>query len=231
MKHYPKFLKGIALSALASVVLYGSALAVPTPTYPRLDSGSDATMSATPKADASAPAARILSRTSEPSLAKGAFQRSGASIATDDASIGTTGSSRFKTRYLMAGMVLAALTPLALHHSGEPGDKSVGVETRPPANSSFASLGDAITTGGGHGHGRGGNGGGDNSGGDNEDQAGDGGGDHGSGDNGSGDCGDGNDSGGGGDHGGGGTSLPEPGTVPLVGAGLMVALAFRRRDR
>lgn len=211
MEHFPRFLKGIALSALATVVLYGSALAVPTPTYPRLDPGSDATMSTPSKAVASAPAASL-------------------SISPDDASIGTTRSSRFKARYLMAGMVLAALTPLALHHSGEPGDKSVAVETRPPSTSSFASLGDAITTGNGHGHGRGGNGDGDNSDGDNG-EAGDGGGNHGSGDNGSGDSGDGNESGGGGDHGGGGTSLPEPGTVPLVGAGLMMALAFRRRDR
>lgn len=260
MEHYPKFLKGIALSALASVVLYGSALAVPTPTYPRFDPGSDATVSVPSATVASAPGARILSRTGNLSLGRGTFRSGGASISPSVASIGSSKSSRFKNRYLLSGMVLAALTPLALHHSGEPGDKSVAVETRTPSNSTIANLGDGISTGNGHGRGGNGNGGnggndhsgdgngdggdcnnndnsGDNDSGDNGDQVCDSGdsgdqdtGDHGSGDcdNGGGETGGGGNNGGG-DHGGGGTSLPEPGTVPLVGAGLMMALAFRSR--
>jgi len=256
MEDYPKFLKGLALAALASVLLYGSALAVPSPSYPS-SPGSDAALtSATPAATHSAPGARILFRTSDRLLARGTFRSGGGSLAGNAASIGT-GSSRSKTRYMLSGMVLAALTPLAIHHFGEPGDKSVAVQTQTPGSSSLANLGDAITSGNGHGRGGDkGNGGGDkgngggggdgkdcnnddgDNGGDNGDD--DGGvvcdtGDHGdnggSGDNG-GDCDNGGDhdsGGGGGDHGGGGTSLPEPGTVPLVGAGLMMALAFRSR--
>ncbi|HYJ32956.1 MAG TPA: PEP-CTERM sorting domain-containing protein [Candidatus Binatia bacterium] len=262
MEHYPKSMKGIALAALASVLLYGSALAVPSPSNPSFHPGSDAALtSATPAAAHSATGARILFRTSDRLLARGTFRSGGGSLAGNVASIGT-GSSRSKAHYMLSGMVLAALTPLALHHSGEPGDKSVSVQTQTPASSSLASLGDAISTGHGHGHGRGGgNGGGggddegdcnnNDNGGDNGDD--DGGvvcdtGDHGdnddNGDNGGdcdngggcdngGNCSGGDQGGGGGNGGGGGgTSLPEPGTVPLVGAGLMMALAFRsRRDR
>jgi hypothetical protein len=255
MEHYSKFLKGIALSALASVILGGTALAVPTPTYPRFDPGSDGTVAA-PAVTASAPGARILSRTSNGSLARGTLQSGGAN---NVASISTVKRSRSKARYYMPGMVLAALTPLALHRSGEPGDQSVAVQTRTPESSaSLPSLKDALLGGGGggHGHGRGngGNGGGGDDGEDCDDN--DGGGDNGdevcdTGDHGGngdnedcgdcedngGDCDNGGDNGGGGgggggDHGGGGTSLPEPGTVPLLGAGLMMVLAFRsRRNR
>lgn len=253
MQLYPKFLKGIALAALASVLLYGAALAVPSPSYPSYHPGSDAALaSATPAATQSASDARILFRTSDRLLARGTFQRGGGSLAGNVASIGTQ-SSRSKTRYMLSGMVLAALTPLAIHHFGEPGDKSVAVQTQTPGTSSLANLGDAISSGNGHGRGgdkgnggdKGGGGGGEDCNNDNGDNGGDNGdddggvvcdtGDHGdnggSGDNG-GDCDNGgdHDSGGtGGDHGGGGTSLPEPGTVPLVGAGLMMALAFRSR--
>jgi hypothetical protein len=251
MEHYSKFLKGIALSALASVILGGTALAVPTPTYPRFDPGSDGTVAA-PAVTASAPGARILSRTSNGSLARGTLQSGGAN---NVASISTVKRSRSKARYYMPGMVLAALTPLALHRSGEPGDQSVAVQTRTPESSaSLPSLNNALLGGGGgHGHGRGngGNGGGGDDGEDCDDN--DGGGDNGdevcdTGDHGGngdnedcgdcedngGDCDNGGDNGGGGggDHGGGGTSLPEPGTVPLLGAGLMMVLAFRsRRNR
>ncbi|HEU4765707.1 MAG TPA: PEP-CTERM sorting domain-containing protein, partial [Candidatus Eisenbacteria bacterium] len=256
MQLYLKFLKGIALAALASVFLYGAALAVPSPSYPSYQPGSDAALtSATPAATHSAADARILFRTSDRLLARGTFQRGGGSLAGNVATI-STGTSRSKSRYLLSGMVLAALTPLAIHHFGEPGDKSVAVQTQTPGSSSLANLGDAISSGNGHGRGGDkGNGGGDKGGGggDGEDCNNDNGGDHGgdngdddggevcdtgdhgdnggSGDNG-GDCDNGGDhdsGGGGGDHGGGGTSLPEPGTVPLVGAGLMMALAFRSR--
>ena len=250
MQLYPKFLKGIALAALASVLLYGAALAVPSPSYPSYHPGSDAALtSATPAATHSASDARILFRTSDRLLARGTFQRGGGSLAGNVATI-STGTSRSKARYLLSGMVLAALTPLAIHHFGEPGDKSVAVRTQTPGSSSLANLGDAISSGNGHGRGGdkgngGGGGGGEDCNNDNGDNGGDNGdddggvvcdtGDHGdnggSGDNG-GDCDNGgdHDSGGtGGDHGGGGTSLPEPGTVPLVGAGLMMALAFRSR--
>jgi hypothetical protein len=256
MEDYPKFLKGLALAALASVLLYGSALAVPSPSYP--SPGSDAALtSATPAATHSATGARILFRANDRPLARGTFRSGGGSLAGNAVSIGT-GSSRSKARYMLSGMVLAALTPLAIHHFGEPGDKSVAVQTQTPGSSSLANLGDAITSGNGHGRGgdkggggdKGNGGGGDgkdcnndegDNGGDNGDDDGgvvcdtgdhgDNGGSGGSGDNG-GDCDNGGDhdsGGGGGDHGGGGTSLPEPGTVPLVGAGLMMALAFRSR--
>lgn len=257
MEDYPKFLKGLALAALASVLLYGSALAVPSPSYP--SPGSDAALtSATPAATHSATGARILFRANDRPLARGTFRSGGGSLAGNAVSIGT-GSSRSKARYMLSGMVLAALTPLAIHHFGEPGDKSVAVQTQTPGSSSLANLGDAITSGNGHGRGGDKGGGGDkgngggggdgkdcnndegDNGGDNGDDDGgvvcdtgdhgDNGGSGGSGDNG-GDCDNGGDhdsGGGGGDHGGGGTSLPEPGTVPLVGAGLMMALAFRSR--
>jgi hypothetical protein len=253
MEHYPKFLKGFVLAALGSVLMYGAALAVPSPTYPSFQPGSDPALASAPAATHPALDARIPFRTSDRLLARGTF-RSGGSLAGNVASI-NTGSSRSKARYILSGMVLAALTPLAIHHFGDPGDKSVAVQTQAPGSSSLPNLGDAIAGGNGHGRGDKGNGGGGNGnsggGGDGDgedcdnDNGGDNGGvcdtgdhgDNGGGDNG-GDCDNGGDhdsGGGGGDHGGGGgggTSLPEPGTVPLVGAGLMMALAFRsRRNR
>jgi len=212
MEDFPKFLKGIALSALASVVFSGSALAVPTPIYPRFDPGSVASATSAPQAPTTPTlGARILFRSNDRSLTRADFRAGGASIPPDAGTVRT--HSRSKARYIMSGLLLAAMTPLALHHSG---DNTMAVQTQTdPAGSPVASLG-----------------GGDHPGDDGGDDPGDvsGGGDPGSSGTGDdpGDC----DTGGGGDHGGGDTSLPEPGTVPLVGAGLMMALAFRsRRER
>ncbi|HTM01150.1 MAG TPA: hypothetical protein VL503_08510, partial [Candidatus Omnitrophota bacterium] len=80
MEDYPKFLKGLALAALASVLLYGSALAVPSPSYP--SPGSDAALtSATPAATHSATGARILIRANDRPLARGTFRSGGGSPA------------------------------------------------------------------------------------------------------------------------------------------------------
>jgi hypothetical protein len=238
MEHCSKFLKGIALSALASMAFSGAALAVPTPTYPQFDPGSGASATTTPRA-ATVPTlgARTLFRSNDRLLTRANFRAGGDSIPTDALSFQTTSGSRSKTRYVLPGLLLAVMAPLALHH---PGDNTVAIQTQTPASPhpagfSPASLGDS------NGHGRDNHPGGDD-GNANDDHSGDGGddpgdvsggGDHGSGgddDSGGSDLG-GDD--GGGDHGGGGdTTLPEPGTVPLVGAGLMMALAFRsRRDR
>ena len=242
MEHHPRLLQGIALSALTSVLLYGLALAVPTPTYPRFDPGADPSLAVS--SSIKAPGARTLLRTGDPSIAQVTFGGGDAS------SVGTVKSSRSKIRYVMPAMLLAALTPLAIHHFGEPGDKSVTVQTKTPASagSSLTDLGNGLLGGGGHGRDHNGSNNGNGDGGDcnNDDSSGDDGGDQvtDSGDNGGdhgdsgdtgGDCdnggggGGGNDSGSGGGGGSGGTNLPEPGTVPLLGAGLMMAIAFRSR--
>lgn len=224
MKHVSRFLKGIVLSALASAIVWGSAAAVPIPTYPiSQDPASDAIVTGAPASQivlASGSGTRILSRSGK--ITRSESLRGGS----PEVLIGTTArSSRWKSRYFMSGLVLAALTPLALHRSGEPGDKSVAVETQTPASSSLPALGGR----GGNGNGRGGH---DDDGDDEEVCEDDG--DH---DGNGGDTGGHNDSDNGGDDGddggdnGGGVALPEPGTVPLIGAGLIMALALRsRRD-
>ena len=168
-------------------------------------------------------------------------------------------SSRWKNRYLMSGLVLATMTPLALHRSGEPGDKSIAAQTQAPATASLPALGGRNGNEGGHdrggndnqgeNEGRGGNGGNGGNGGhgdDDDDDDGDdddgdevceddgdhdggNGGQHGGGNGGGGDDDGEDDSPGNGDHDGGGIPLPEPGTVPVLGAGLIMALALRSR--
>jgi hypothetical protein len=234
MKHDSSFWNGAALFALATALSCGVAFAVPTPTNPRFNPGADqyvTTAVASPAPAKAATGGKILFRSGDPLLARG---QSGGTASTDDVTMTTAGngSSHSATQYGLSGLVLAALaTPLALHHSGEPGDKSVAVQTQTPASASLPHLGDG-SNGKGHGHGHGnGNGGSGDEGG--------------SGDNGGGPCDNGgggggpsgggggpSGGGGGGAPGGGGTELPEPGTVPLLGAGLMMLLAFRsRRER
>lgn len=231
MKHDSKLLKGAALCALATAFSCGVALAVPAPTMPRFDPGAEqyVTTAVASPAPARAAAGKTLFRTSDPTsdpmLARG---QSGGTASTDDVMMSTAGdgSSHSSTKYVMSGLVLAALAaPVAFHHSG--GDKSVAVQTQTPSDPASSQLPN-LGGGEGHGHGHGGNDG--NNGG--------GGGQGGSGENGGGgDCNGGGGGGGGGPiggggggaPGGGGTELPEPGTVPLLGAGLMMLLAFRSR--
>jgi hypothetical protein len=207
MEHNRKFFTSVAVTGLACVLLAGSALALPAPSLqfgPMPDQ-----VQAKPVNLSMATGARtgLGSRGSELSLAQasrdGAQLESGTTVRA-----GTNRASRSKTAYLMSGLVLAAMaTPIALHRSndGDDASKSMSAGTRPIGGALDA--GDAI---GGRG-------------------------DH--------DCDDhpedcecdchcddcDDDDGGGGGGGGGGGQLPEPGTVPLIGAGLMVALAFRRR--
>lgn len=230
MEHISKFLRGIVFSALASAIVWGSAAAVPVPTYPsHSDPSSNPVVTGAPApqhALAPAPGERILSRSGRLAAAG---RLSGSS--SESVSGSAARSSRWKNRYLMSGLVLATLTPLVLHRSGEPGDKSVAVETQAPASSSLPALGGrggrGNDRGGKDGHGdnpgRGGNRGDD----DGDDEGEDNG-------NNGGNTGNNGDDHGGDDRGGsgGGGALPEPGTVPLIGAGLIMALALRsRRDR
>lgn len=233
MKHDSKFWNGAALFALATALSSGVALAVPVPTNPRFDPGTDqyvTTAVASPSPAKSATNRRMLFRSDDPLLAK---EQGGGTASTDVVTMGTSddGGSHSTTKYALSGLVLAALaTPVALHRSGDAG-KSVAVQTQTPSNtagSSLPNLGGG--NGQGHGHGHGGNNGNNGNNGGEGDQGG-------SGDNGGGgDCNGGgggpSGGGGGGAPGGGGTELPEPGTVPLLGAGLMMLLAFRtRRER
>src|SRR5512143_4035155 len=205
MKHDSKLLKGAALCALATAFSCGVALAVPAPTMPRFDPGAEqyVTTAVVSPAPAKAATGKALFRTSDPKsdpmLARG---QSGGTASTDDVTMSAAGdgSSHSSGKYIMSGLVLAALAaPVAFHHSG--GDKSVAVQTQTPsdpASSSLPNLGGGNGNGNGHGHGgnQGNNGG-------NGDQGG-------SGDNGGGgDCnGGGGGGGGGGPIGGGGGGAP-----------------------
>ena len=256
MEQVSKSLKGTVLAAFASAILWGHAAAVPTPIYPLSPNpGSEAYVTGAPTpshAVASGPGARILSRSGK--LTAPARFHGGSSIMGGSAAR----SSRWKNRYLMSGLVLATMTPLALHRSGEPGDKSIAAQTQAPATSSLPALGGRNGNEGGHdrggndnkgqNEGRGGNG---RNGGHDDDDDGNGGhdddddgddddgdevceddGDHDGGNgghNGGGDNGGEDDTPGNGDHDGGGIPLPEPGTVPVLGAGLIMALALRSR--
>ena len=255
MEQVSKSLKGTVLAAFASAILWGHAAAVPTPIYPlSTNPGSEAYVTGAPTpshAVAAAPGARILSRSGK--LTASARFHGGSSIMG-----GAARSSRWKSRYIMSGLVLATMTPLALHRPGEPGDKSIAAQTQAPATSSLPALGGRGSEGGdrggnddkGQNEGRGGNGGnGGNRGDDGDDDDGDDDGDHDDGDevceddgdhdggngghngggNGGGDNGGEDDTPGNGDHDGGGIPLPEPGTVPVLGAGLIMALALRSR--
>ena len=221
MKHDSKLLNGAALFALATALSCGVALAVPAPTNPRFDPGADqyvTTAVASPAPAKAATGGRMLFRSDDDLLASG---QSGGTASTDVVTMGTSddGGSHSATQYALSGLVLAALaTPVALHHSGGAG-KSVAVQAQTPsdpASSSLPNLGGGDGHGHGHGHGgnQGNNGGGDDQGGSGENGGG-------------GPCNGGG--GGGGAPGGGGTELPEPGAVPLLGAGLIMLLAFRTR--
>lgn len=222
MEYYPKFFKGLMLSALASVFICGTALAVPAPIYPNVDPGSDGIERSAdvqaPSNAVTAPGARILTRTGDVRLARGAY-RSGTAPTEGAVTLGAGSGSSSKHKYLLSAMVLAALTPLALHYASDWGHRDVEVQTRTPGSGSLTSSG-LPSLGGGNGPGDG------DRDGDDGDEVCDTGGDSGDGNNAPGDD-HGGLGGGGGE--GGGLELPEPGTVPLIGAGLMMALAFRSR--
>jgi hypothetical protein len=218
MKHHRKHLGSVAATVLACALLSGSAQAVPAPSLVTPDSPDppNPAVSQAQAGGSTAPEPVFLAMVvgGKPALRGPASELSvvrrvsqdGTQMESDVSVSDNAGAKRSKAKYVVSGLVLAAMAiPIALHHSGDASAQAVTVQTNPaPTGEESGVLDDAPAGGGDEG------GAGDTAGGSGDLETSDEGGSLG---------GDAEPSG-----------LPEPGTVPLVGAGILALYALRRRN-
>jgi hypothetical protein len=220
MKHHRKYLGSVAVTVLACALLSGSAQAVPAPSLvtPESPDPPNPAISQVQASGSTAPEPVFLAMVvgGKPALRGPASELSvvrrvsqdGTQMESDVSVSDNAGAKRSKAKYVVSGLVLAAMAvPIALHHSGDASAQAVTVQTNPaPTAEESGVLDDAPAEGGGEG----GVGDTPDSGGSSDYETSEEGGSLG---------GDAEPSG-----------LPEPGTVPLVGAGILALYALRRRN-